>query len=150
MTLRKNFFKSPFLYTVIFILFLGLFASCTEQRSTFRNDFRIINKLSFPMEIHLFRDGEFLDKIYLIPNGQRESTKWSEGSQLNPPPFVCDSAIFIYNNSTLITHYRIDYSIPKHNIHRSSDWDLRQDSDNHYIYSFIIDEEDYDEAIEQQ
>lgn len=150
MEIRKKHYKKLILNIGIFILFLGIFFSCTEQRPTFKNDFRIINKLLFPIEIHLFRNGEFQDKIYLIPNGKREFSSWSEGSQLNPPPFLSDSALFIYNDTTIITHYRIDYSIPKHNIHRSSDWDLRMNSDSHYIYSFNIDEEDYNEAIEQQ
>ena len=88
------------------------------------------------------------DKVYLVDNSKKTFYYYTQKEWIQPPPFMGDSAIVIFRDTTMISHSQMDLSHPKRNLFKTSIWNLRKDGDNDYHYTYSFDNEDYREALE--
>lgn len=67
-----------------------------------------------------------------------------------PPPFIGDSIIVYYNDTTHITHYRIGEQLVSRSLFDANSWAGDMVEEYSYRYEYTFSNDDYNEAIGNQ
>ena len=129
----------------IIILFF-LLNSCAE--TPYNSGDRDIQNLSVQeINLKIFNSG-YISYDFTLKIGEVKSFPFgATRTSGTPPPFVGDSVIVSYNDTTLITHYRIGGGNIFKNIFNKDSWLGGQIDDYIYKYEYVFTDVDYEEAL---
>ena len=122
--------------------------SCIKETPEIYGYYTITNLCEDNIEIKLYNVGVLSDSMNIASGDSLEYTFYDKAGVPQPPPFIADSLLVIFNDSVSVMHYRNEEQLVERSLLLDKSWTEVTVNEYEYRFDYVFSEDDYLEAAE--
>jgi hypothetical protein len=122
--------------------------SCIKETPEIYGYYTITNQYENEIELKLFNNGIYSDSLNIATDENIEYTFYDKAGIPQPPPFIADSLLVIFNDSVSVMHYRNEEQLVERSLLLDESWTELNVNEYEYRFDYVFSEDDYLEAVE--
>lgn len=122
--------------------------SCIKETPEIYGYYKITNLCEDDIEIKLYDVGVVYDSMNISSGDSIEYTLYDKAGVPQPPPFVADSLMVVFNDSVSVMHNRNEEQLVERSLLLDESWSKLKVNEYEYRFDYVFSEDDYLEAVE--